>query len=320
MAPCEQAAFDFDHRISNSDGAGFSNSVSTVMLVNSRGFSGSYRSSAASIGVEVMADDADRKKRNDSWYTVERSLIRLESPEAVGRRAAERALGKLGARKVGTQRAPVVFDPRAARGLIGVRAGAVSGAALERRSSFLIDQVGQQAGSALLTLTDNALLPGQIGSRPFDGEGVASRANLVFDEGLFKTFLFDTYTARRTGHQSTGNCSRSAGGPTGVGISNFLLQAGGVSPDEIIRSVENGLYLTDMIGFGVNLTTGDFSRGAAGIWIEHGRLSYPVSESTISGNLREMLRELERVGNDLLWTGSIAAPTIKLRSLMIGGL
>lgn len=317
---CEQAAFDFDPHISNSDGATFGTDASSVTLVNSLGFSDSYEASAASASVEVMADDADGKKRNDYWYSAERWFNRLESPEEIGRMAAERALRKLGARKVPTQQVPVVFDPQAAKGLLRVLAGAVSGTALDRRSTFLVGCDGTEVGSPLLTVTDDALLPARLGSRPFDDEGVPSRANTVFDRGTFRGFLFDTYTGRKTGHRSTGNCRRSVGGPAGVGTSNFYLQPGSRSRDEIVASVDSGLYVTDMMGFGVNLTTGDFSRGAAGFWIEKGRLTFPVSEITISGNLRQMLKDLEMVGADLDWRGSTAAPTLKLRSMVVSGL
>jgi PmbA protein len=316
---CEQAAFDFDPRISNSDGASFSTEISSLLLLNSRGFSGSYESSSVASSVEVMADDGDGKKRNDYWYSAGRALDELEPPEVIGKRAAERALRKLGARKPATQTVPIVFDPQAAKGLLRTLAGAATGSALERRATFLLDRENQEVGSAALTVVDDALLPGRLGSRPFDDEGVASRTNTLFERGVFRGFLFDSYTARKTGHRSTGNCRRSIGGPAGVGISNLYLAPGDVSPDDILASVEYGLYVTDMMGFGVNLTTGDFSRGAGGLWIENGKLSYPVTEMTISGNLGQMLQDLEMVGSDLDWRGSLAAPTLKLRSMMVSG-
>jgi len=215
---------------------------------------------------------------------------------------------------------PVVFDPLSAAGLLRTLAGAASGAALERRSTFLLGSEDTQVASPLLTVTDDALLPQRLGSRPFDDEGVPSRINTVFDRGVFRGFLFDTYTARKTGHQSTANCRRSVGGPAGVGTTNFSLAPGTAGPDDLLATVDQGLYVTDMMGFGVNLTTGDFSRGASGFWIEKGRLSFPVTEITISGNLRQMLQDFEIVANDLEWRGSIAAPTIKLKSMMVSGL
>lgn len=317
---CEQAAFRVDPRITNSDGATFGTDINTLLLLNTHGFSGSYESSVASISIEVMADDADGKKRNDRWFSVDRELAGLESPEEVGRRAAERALRQLGARKVATGSVPVVFDPLAAAGLLRTLTGAVSGTSLDRRATFLLGNEGAGVGSELLTITDDALLPGRLGSRPFDDEGTPSRHNPIFEQGIFRGFLFDTYTGRKTGHASTGSCRRGVGGPPGVGISNLYLQPGASSPEEILASVDNGFYVTQMMGFGVNLATGDFSRGAGGLWIENGRLSHPVSEVTISGNLRQMLQDLEMTGDDIEWRGSTAAPTIKLRSMMVGGL
>lgn len=317
---CEEAAFALDPRITNTDGASFETDLNSLLLINSRGFSGFYEGSVASVSVEVMADDADGKKRNDRWFSIERALDDLESPESVGKRAAERALRRLGARKVATRAVPVVFDPLAAASLLRTLTGAVSGTALDRRSTFLLGNESAAVGSELLTVTDDALMPGRLGSRPFDDEGIPSRRNSIFERGVFRGFLFDTYTARKTGHLSTGSCRRSVGGPPGVGTSNLYLQPGTSSPDEILATVDDGFYVTDMMGFGVNLATGDFSRGAGGIWIEHGRLGYPVSEVTISGNLRQMLQDLEMTGNDIEWRGSIASPTIKLRSMMIGGL
>jgi PmbA protein len=317
---CEEAAFALDSRITNSDGATFGTHVSSFVLINSRGFSEGYESSVASIAVEVMAGDADGKKRNDSWISVERSLHLLESPEDVGRRAAERALRRLGARKVPTQSVPIVFDPLAAAGLLRTLTGAVSGASLDRRATFLLGLENTPAASKLVSIVDDPLMPGRLGSRPFDDEGIVCRRNPIFDEGVFRQFLFDTYNARKTGHRSTGSCRRGIGGPPGIGTSNFYLQPGSTSPKAIIESVDQGLYVTDMMGFGVNLATGDFSRGAGGLWIENGRVAFPVTEVTISGNLRQMLMDIEIVGNDIEWRGSVAAPTIKLQSMMVGGL
>jgi PmbA protein len=317
---CEEAAFAQDSRISNSGGATFGTHVGRFLLMNSRGFSGDYEGSVASIDAEVMADDADGKKRNDSWMSVERSLEKLESPEDVGRRAAERALRRLGACKVPTKVVPIVFDPLAAAGLLRTLAGAVSGASLDRRATFLLGRENQIVASDLVTLVDDPLLPGRLGSRPFDDEGIVCRRNPILETGVFRQFLFDTYTARKTGHQSTGSCRRGVGRPPGVGTSNFHLQPGMSTPDEILASVDEGFYVTDMMGFGVNLATGDFSRGAGGIWIEKGKLTFPVTEVTISGNLLQMLMDIEMLGSDVEWRGSIAAPTVKLRSMMVGGL
>jgi PmbA protein len=316
---CEQALYAADPRITNSDGAEFSSETGTLAFANSRGFAGSYPVSAASLQIEAIVEDAEQKKRNDYWFTVERSLARMLSPEEVARKAAERVLRKLGPRKVSTREVPVVWDRMVARSLLRQIAQAVSGTALYRRSSFLVGLEGETVASPLVTIVDDPTMPGRLGSRPFDAEGVPTRRNVVFERGIFKQFLFDTYTANKMGRRTTGNASGGIGGMPSVGITNFVMEAGPHGHDEIVGSVQDGLYLTELMGFGTNLTTGDFSQGAAGFWIENGRLTYPVSEINIAGNLREMLADIEMVGDDVEFLGSTAAPTIKMRKLMVSG-
>jgi PmbA protein len=197
---------------------------------------------------------------------------------------------------------------------------AASGEALYRRQTFLMDLEGEPIATPLVSVVDDPLMPGRLGSRPFDGEGVASRRNDIVVGGIFKAFLFDTYTARKTGRRTTGSAVRGVGGPPTVGTSNAYLAAGESRADEIIAEVEDGLFLTDLMGFGVNVTTGDVSQGAAGIWIEKGKLTYPVTEINISGNLKDMLLGIERVGNDLFFLGSIGAPTVRMSRVMVSGL
>ena len=317
---CEQAGFDADSRITNSGGASYGYNTGTRVLVNSRGFTGSFSGSGCSVSVELMADDADGRKQNDYWYTADRFFKNLESPESVGQKAAERAVRKLGARKVQTREVPVVWDPIVSRALVGLLSRAASGELLYRRSSFLLDLEGQQIASPLLNVVDDPLLPGKLGSRGFDGEGLISVKNDIFREGTFVQFLLDTYTARKTGRESTHSAVRGVGGTPSVGTSNLLLLPGSSTPEEIIASVEDGLYLTELLGFGDNITTGDFSRGAAGLWIEHGKLSYPVAEINVSGNLRQMIADIEMAGNDIDWRSSTVAPTIVMRRLMVSGL
>ncbi len=315
----EQAAFDFDKRITNSEGAEFGAERGMLVLANSLGFCGSYPFTAASFSVQVMADDADGKKRNDYWYSAERMFHRLSSPEEVGRRAAARAVRKIGARKVSTREVPVVWDPTMTAALAGAISSAASGEALFKRSTFLAESEGQAIATALVSVVSDATLPGQLGSRPFDGEGVRARRNPLVVGGTFQQFLFDSYYARRTGRRTTGSASRS-GDAIGIGGGNLLFEAGETPPAEIISSVPDGLYLTDLMGFGTNLTTGDFSRGAAGIWIEGGELTYPVTEINVSGNLKEMLLGIEAVGSELEWLAGTAAPMIKMSRLMVSGL
>jgi PmbA protein len=317
---CEAAAFAFDPRITKSDGATCSTDIGVRVLANSRGFGGGYQFSSASLQVEVMADDEDGKKRNDHWYTVERFFNRLEPPEEVGRRAAERALARLGARKVATREVPVVWENKLAQRIVGMIARAASGEALYRRQTFLMDLEGEPIASPLVTVVDNPHLPGRLGSTPFDGEGVTTRRNDIVVDGVFRGFLFDTYTARKTGRRTTGSAQRGIGGPPGVGTSNVILQPGTSTYDEILGSVKDGLFLTDLMGFGANMTTGDFSQGAGGHWIENGELAYPVTEINVSGNLREMLKDIQMVGNDLFFRGSSGAPTVLMGKLMVSGL
>jgi PmbA protein len=315
----EQAAFDFDKRITNSEGAEFGAERGELVLANTLGFAGSYPYTAASFSVAVIADEADGKKQSDYWFSAERMFHRLAAPEDVGRRAAARVIRKLGGRKINTREVPVVWDPAMTAGLLGVVAGAASGESLFKRSTFLADAEGQQALSPLVTIVDDPTLPGQLGSRPFDGEGVRARCNVIVEGGVFRQFLFDSYYARRTGRRTTGNAAR-AGDSITIGGSNRLWLGGDSDPAALVDGVKDGLYLTDLMGFGINQTTGDFSRGAAGVWIEDGQLSDPVVEINVSGNLKQMLRDIDGVGSDVQWFGGSAAPTIRMSKLMVSGL
>lgn len=316
----EASAFDTDPRVTNSDNAAMEVVRARVALANSLGFGGSYVGTYAALSIEAICDDADGKKRNDSWYTAERALHRLETPEAVGRRAAERAVAQLGARKVPTTVVPVVWENTVSRSLLQLLSQAASGEALYRRSTFLADLEGQAIGSPLFTLTDDPLLPGRLGSRPFDGEGVRSRSVPLFENGVFSNFLFDSYYARRLGRRTTGAAHRGITSLPSPGSSNLVMSPGVLPPDTLIADIDEGLLLTDFIGFGVNLTTGDFSRGAQGFWIEKGRVTYPVTEINLSGNLRDMVASIDAVGNDLLWRGSSASPSFRMSRMQVSGL
>jgi PmbA protein len=317
---CEAAAFAYDPRITNSGGASFNSESGLRALVNSRGFGGLYRASGCSLVMEALADDADGKKRNAHWYTAARAFAALDSPEEVGRIAAERAVRKLGARKVPTQTVPVIWDPTVGRSFVGHLARAITGDALYRRATFLLDREGETVASPLVTLVDDATLRAGLRSRPFDGEGATARRNEVLTGGVFRGYLMDTYAARKTGRQTTGSASRGVASSPSPGTTNFYLAAGPHRVEDIIASVENGLYLTETMGFGWNITTGDVSQGAGGIWIERGELTYPVSEINVSGNLNEMLRDVEMVGDDLVFRSGTAAPTFKLAKLVVSGL
>lgn len=317
-AAAESAALDFDARIVNSEGGEYSHQDARIVFANSHGFTGEYRGSSVVLSVSPIAAENGGMQR-DGWYSVQRRLRKLESPEAVGRTAARRALRRLGARKVATQQVPVVFDPDMAASLLRSICGAVSGSALYRGASFLVGKLGQQVADPALSVVDDGRLAGGLGTRPFDGEGLPTRRTVVIQDGVLTSYLLDTYTGRKLGLASTGNASRALGQRPTVGPTNFCVVPGPHAPEAIIRSVDRGLYLTEMIGFGVNLVTGDYSRGAAGIWIEQGALAYPVEEVTIAGNLKDMLTQIEMIGNDLEWRGSIAAPTLKIARMTVAG-
>ena len=315
----EQAAFDFDARITNSEGAEFGAERGHLVLANSLGFAGTYPYTSASFSVSVVADEADGKKQSDYWFSAERMFHRLSRPEDVGRQAAARVVRKLGGRKISTREVPVVWDQAMTAGLLGAIAAAASGESLFKRSTFLADLEGKRTASPLVSIIDDPTLPAQLGSRPFDGEGVRTRRNTIVRGGVFEQFLFDSYYARRAGRRTTGNAAR-AGDSITIGGGNRVWEAGASDPAEIIASVDDGLYLTDMMGFGINQTTGDFSRGAAGVWIEHGELAYPVVEINVSSNLKQMLLDIDAVGSDLHWFAGSAAPTIRMSKLMVSGL
>lgn len=319
----EAAARGYDPRITNSEGATFSRRQGVSALANSRGFAASYPASSCSLSVSAIADDAEGKKRDDAWYTTERRFAALEDAEGVGRTAARRALRQLGARKVPTQEAPVVWPPEMAREFLGILAGAASGEALYRGATFLAGREGERIASSLVTIADDATLPGRLGSRPFDGEGLASRRTPLFEAGKFAGFLFDTYSARKAGRASTASAGRATGSRAGMTIgvapSNLGLAAGETPPEEMIAGVESGLYLTYLFGFGGNLTTGDFSCGAGGLWIEGGALAYPVTEINISGRLPEMLAAIDAVGNDATTLGAMTAPTFRIARMVVSG-
>jgi PmbA protein len=314
----ECAALDFDPRIANSDGASFDSYVGRHVFANSRGFAGEYQSSYCSLSASPVAREGESMER-DYWFTMARGFDGLEAPEHVGRTAAHRALRRLNAVKVETQKAPVVFEPRTARSLLDNIFEAVHGMSIYRQESFLAGKLGQRVATELVTVVDDGTLPGLFGTSPFDDEGVPSRRTTVIDRGVLKSYLLNTYAARKLGMKTTGNASRGLTGNAGIGHGNLFLDRGVQAPEQIIAGIRNGFYVTDLMGFGVNIVTGDYSRGAAGLWIRDGELAYAVSEVTIAGNLNEMLQGIEAVGNDLEFRGSVAAPTIKIGEMTIGG-
>jgi len=314
----EHAALSADTRITNSEGGECNVSTNHVLYASSLGFRGDYRDSGASLAVVPIASQNGAMQR-DYWYSAQRTLARLEAPAAIGRKAAERVLRRLNARPVPTCEVPVIFDPEMAGGLLRHLAAAVSGYALYKGTSFLIGKLGERIAPESVTVVDDGTLPGALGSKPFDGEGLATRRTVVVDRGVLSSYLFDAYSARKLRSRSTGNAARSVGSAPQVAPTNFVLQAGTVSPAEIIKSVSSGLYVTELIGFGVNPVTGDYSRGAVGLWIENGELAHPVEEITIAGNLLAMYQNIEAIGNDLDLRHAVAAPTIKIARMTVAG-
>lgn len=313
----EAAAFAADPRITNSEGASFSTHLGTRAFANSRGFSGQYRTSYCSLSAVPIAQQNGNMER-DYWFSTARAFARLESPEYVGRRAAERVVRRLGAVKVETQRVPVVFEPRVARSLIGNVFSAVEGRGIYRKSSFLADRLGRQIAGPNVTIVDDGTLPGLFGSSPFDDEGVPTRRTVVVENGILRSYLLNTYAARKLGLASTGNASRGLTGNAGVGHGNIYLVAGQRTPEQLIGSVSNGFLVTELIGSGLNLSTGDYSCGAAGLWIRGGEPAFAVSEVTIAGTMQQMLLGLE-AASDLEFRGSVAAPTVLIQEMTVAG-
>ncbi len=314
----EAAALAYDRRITNSEGADFTTNLYRITYGNSHSFLGEYRGSTFSLVVTPIALSNGVMQR-DYWYSYARNLRGLESPEATGKRAAERTVRRLGGRKVKTQEIPVVFDPETAASLMRTLCSAASGPSLYRGASFLIDRLGDRIAPEIVSVYDDGTIPGCLGSKPFDGEGLPTRRTAVLANGILRSYLLDTYSARKLKLAPTGSAVRGVGDVPTVGPTNFFLQAGPHDPAEIIRSVDSGLYVTELIGPGVNLVTGDYSRGAVGFWIERGELAYPVEEITVAGNLKEMLLGIEMVGTDLTFRNSVVAPTLKIRRMTIAG-
>jgi len=313
----EAAALASDPRMTNSEGAEYWDRRARYAYATSHGFARGYATSAFGLSVSPVASENGEMQR-DYWYTAARHRGALEAPDAIGRIAAKRALRRLGARKVKTIEVPVIFDPDTAATLVRAIAGAASGPSLYRRASFLLDRLGKKIAAPSVTVVDDGLIPRALGSRPFDGEGLATRRTVVVGEGVLESYLLDSYSARKLGLASTHHASRDGSG-VGVSTTNLVLQPGTATPEALIRSVKNGFYVTELIGFGINGVTGDFSKGAAGLWIDNGELAYPVAEVTVAGNLLEMLAAIEGIGNDLIMRDRTVAPTVLIGRMVVAG-
>jgi PmbA protein len=315
----EAAAMAVDTRLVNSDGASFDATTGRRVFANSRGFVGEYPSSYCSIATSPIAQGANGEMQRDYWWSQARSFRNLEQPEEVGREAARRTLRMLDARRVPTQQAPVIFAPEAARGLVGAVFDAAAGDAIYRGASIFTGKLGETIAAPSVTVVDDGTIPGGFGTSPFDAEGLPSRRTVIVEQGVLKGYILNTYAGKKLGMKSTGNAGRGLAGNPYLDAGNLYLEAGTLAAEEMIRGVERGLYVTRLMGQGVNLVTGDYSRGAAGLWIENRELAYPVHEITIAGNLKEMLRNITAIGSDLVFRGATAAPTLRIDGMTIAG-
>jgi PmbA protein len=304
---CEAAALAVDARIRQSEGAGFSTHRSESVYANSHGFIGRRCSTAHGLNCAVVAVDGEDMQRDD-WYTFDRRADRLEAPEAVGREAGQRALRRLGARRLGTRQAPVLFVPELARGLFGSFCGAISGGALYRRASFLLDALDQPVFPDWLGLWQRPFLPGAAASSAYDNEGVATADRQLVESGVLRGWLLGSYSARRLGLETTGNAG---------GVFNLVVDGPKVPFDALLAQMGSGLLVTELMGQGVNAVTGDYSRGAAGFWVDNGEIAYPVDELTLAGNLREMYRGIVGLGEDVRPYSTIQTGSVLIDRMMI---
>lgn len=306
---CENAARRFDAEITNSDGASVNSHQGVRVLGNSLGFLHGYRSSRHALSCSVLAQRDDKMQR-DYWYTVARDPQRLEPARIVGEKAAQRTVRRLGARGLSTRQCPVLYAAEVASGLVGSLIGAVSGGNLYRKSSFLLDALHTQILPEFVRIHEQPHLRGGLGSANYDSEGVATRERDIVADGVLQSYVLSTYSARKLGMQSTGNAD---------GVHNLTVEPGGKDFAAMLRQMDRGLLVTELMGQGVNMVTGDYSRGASGFWVENGEIQYPVEEITIAGNLRDMYRNLVAIGNDVDLRGNIRTGSILVEQMSVAG-
>ena len=314
----EATALGYAPEIKQAENTQASFADSVMSFATSLGFSGSYRSTRYGLYTVPIATRNGLMVR-DYWSTAGRHLSDLAAPEEVGRRAAERTMQRVGARKVKTANVPVVFDPETASALLGHIAGALNGYSLYKGASFLLGKIDEVIASDLVTIVDDGTLPRGLGSRPFDGEGLPSKRTVLVEQGRLRSYLLDSYSARKLGLETTHNAARPIGDAPSVSPTNLRIVPSTTSARDIIRGVKSGFYVMELIGFGVNQVTGDYSQGAAGMWIEDGELAYPVHEVTIASNLATMLAQVEAIGDDLRTDQRTSSPTLLLSSMTVAG-
>jgi PmbA protein len=306
---CEAVALEQDPRIRNSEGASVSSYLGRAVYGNSHGFCGGYPSTRHSISCSVVAQDGNGMQR-DYWFTSARDPADLEAVQSVGRQAAERAVRRLNSRRLSTRQIPVLFAPDMARGVFGHFISAIRGSALYRKASFLVDQLGQRIFPDFLRIHEQPHLLKALGSAPFDNEGVATDERDLVDCGVLQGYVLDSYSARRLGLQTTGNAG---------GVHNVSIEPGPLGLAELLRQMDTGLLVTHLMGQGINLVSGDYSRGAAGFWVENGEIRYPVEEITIAGNLRDMFAGIVAIGSDVDKRGNIRCGSLLLEQMTVAG-
>jgi PmbA protein len=314
----ERAAKSVDPRITAFDSVGAGDYVSDVYVASSEGFSGAYAGTYVYLFASPVASDG-QGLQTSYWMDYKRFLGDLDSAESVGREAARRAVRMLGARRVKTQQVPVLFDPMVAASFVGSIASAANGDAVYKRSSVLAPLLGKRLAGKDVTIVDDGLLARGLGTSPFDGEGVATRRTPLVEGGVLRNFLYDSFTARKAKARTTGNAARSYRGLPSIGTNNLYLEPGTRTAEQLIGEVHQGFYVTVMLGRGADPVTGEYSRGANGVWIENGELTHPVQEVTVAGNLLQMLQDLDGIGSDLQFRGSSGAPTLRFKQLTISG-
>jgi PmbA protein len=306
---CEDAARNFDAEISNSEGASVNTHQGTHVMGNSLGFLHGYTSTRHSLSCSVLAQRGESMQR-DYWYSVARNALNLESASEIGKKAAQRALRRLEGRTLSTRQCPVLYSAEIASGLLSSFIGAISGGNLYRKSSFLLDALDTQVFPEFIRIYEQPHLKGALGSAAFDGEGVATKAHDIVTEGILRSYVLSTYSARKLGLHSTGNAG---------GVRNLTIDTGALDFQGMLKQLDTGLLVTELMGQGVNILTGDYSRGAAGFWVENGQIQYPVEEITIAGNLKDMLRNIVAVGNDIDYRGNVRTGSILVERMSIAG-
>jgi PmbA protein len=315
----ERVALGYDKRIKRTDGCSLRTNVGSAHIASTRGGSQAYSGTSVVMFVNPLAEDTAERQQSGAYATAARWLSKIETPEEVGKEAGRRAVARIGARSVPTQKVPVVMHPDIAAGWLQSLFGAFSGENVFKKTSYLAESLGATIASPLVTVIDDGTMPGEIASSPFDGDGLPTWRNVLIDKGVCKMFVYNDYWARKAGAKSTGNAGRSyTSGPT-IGNRNLYFANGDTAPADIMKSVDRGFYMVDQGAFGYNPTTGDYSYQAAGFWIEKGVIAYPVQEVTAASNTLEMLANVTKVGNDLRFSGDVNSPTLLISEMTVSG-